>query len=318
MPIRMVTYIRRMRGGSSPHMMCAEDGHPYVVKLLGNPQGNGVLLNELLASQLGKMMGLPVPEVREVVLDPHIFEDAPYLSERNRRSQLHVAIRVPVTFLTGQVFDVISRAARLRNPQAIYGACLFDAWTGNVDRRQFVFWKTCRQHLYSVLLIDNGYCFGGPHWKLGLQRLDPIQYAAVMPELKFLLGVADKVWWRDILVPKAMSLQEIAKIRENLRFWTGKLAQIENEQIETAVRQAPSEWGASELDLGSLTQDLIRRKEALVSWAKEGTDAAASRFGRVLQQLRFASGNGDCGSGTRYRRQDSSSSPKALACSGGL
>src|SRR5512136_1924330 len=50
-----------MRGASQPCLLRCEDGEAYVVKFRNNPQHVRVLANEMLASRLALLIGLPVP-----------------------------------------------------------------------------------------------------------------------------------------------------------------------------------------------------------------------------------------------------------------
>ncbi|MGB7150336.1 MAG: HipA family kinase [Terriglobales bacterium] len=50
-----------MRGGAQSHFMRCADGCYYVVKFRNNPQHERVLANELLATRLARLVGLPVP-----------------------------------------------------------------------------------------------------------------------------------------------------------------------------------------------------------------------------------------------------------------
>src|SRR5579872_5042221 len=56
-----VEIIRRMHGGSQPFLVRCDDGHTYVVKFTNNPQHFRILANEMLASRLATLIGLPVP-----------------------------------------------------------------------------------------------------------------------------------------------------------------------------------------------------------------------------------------------------------------
>ena len=61
--VRAVECIRRLRGGSQPYLLRAEDGGNYVVKFRNNPQHVRVLANEMLAGRLATLIGLPIPDV---------------------------------------------------------------------------------------------------------------------------------------------------------------------------------------------------------------------------------------------------------------
>src|SRR3569833_4439231 len=64
---RYITPLRE--GGAVPALVEADDGQAYVVKLRGAGQGARVLFAELRAGQLGRALGLAVPELTSVDLD---------------------------------------------------------------------------------------------------------------------------------------------------------------------------------------------------------------------------------------------------------
>src|SRR4051812_36023257 len=66
--IRYVTPFRE--GGSVPGLMEADDDGMYVVKYHGAAQGPRALIAELLGGEVGRALGLPVPELVFVELDP--------------------------------------------------------------------------------------------------------------------------------------------------------------------------------------------------------------------------------------------------------
>ena len=72
-----VQHIKRMRGGSQSHLLRASDGGFYVTKLLGNPQHNRVLANEMFASRLGQWLGLPIPDVAAIEVSDWLIEHTP-------------------------------------------------------------------------------------------------------------------------------------------------------------------------------------------------------------------------------------------------
>jgi hypothetical protein len=66
--IRYVTPLRE--GGSLPGLMEADDLGTYVVKYSGAGQGRPVLVAEIISGELARGLGLPVPELVTVELDP--------------------------------------------------------------------------------------------------------------------------------------------------------------------------------------------------------------------------------------------------------
>src|SRR4030095_6242379 len=72
---RYVTPLRE--GGSLPAIMEADDDGLYVLKFRGAGQGAEALIAELVAVELGRSLGLPVPEIVFVELDPALARTEP-------------------------------------------------------------------------------------------------------------------------------------------------------------------------------------------------------------------------------------------------
>src|SRR5258707_8971367 len=72
---RYVTPLRE--GGSLPAIIEADDDGLYVLKFRGAGQGPKALIAELLAGEIGRMAGLPVPEIVFVVLPPDLARTEP-------------------------------------------------------------------------------------------------------------------------------------------------------------------------------------------------------------------------------------------------
>src|SRR5689334_9028133 len=66
--IRYVTPLRE--GGSLPAIIEADDDGLYVLKFRGAGQGVKALIAELVAGEIGRALGLKVPEIVFVELDP--------------------------------------------------------------------------------------------------------------------------------------------------------------------------------------------------------------------------------------------------------
>jgi len=81
LPIRTVTatrYVTALReGGSMPGLVEADDDGLYVVKFRGAGQGPRVLVAELVAGELGRALGLLVPEIVIVEIDPALAPAEP-------------------------------------------------------------------------------------------------------------------------------------------------------------------------------------------------------------------------------------------------
>jgi hypothetical protein len=69
--VRATRYVTPLReGGSLPGIVEADDDGLYVLKFRGAGQGALALAAELLAGEIGRALGLPVPEIVYLELDP--------------------------------------------------------------------------------------------------------------------------------------------------------------------------------------------------------------------------------------------------------
>jgi hypothetical protein len=73
--VSAVQHLRRMRGGSQSHLLRASDGAHYVTKFMNNPQHVRVLANEMLATNLGLPLGLPMPRVEVIDVSDRLIEN---------------------------------------------------------------------------------------------------------------------------------------------------------------------------------------------------------------------------------------------------
>ena len=72
--ISAVQYLRPLRGGAQSHLLSASDGFWYVTKFQNNPQHIRVLANEMLATNLGLALGLPMPRVEVIEVSDWLIE----------------------------------------------------------------------------------------------------------------------------------------------------------------------------------------------------------------------------------------------------
>ncbi|MCB0312468.1 MAG: aminotransferase class I and II, partial [Calditrichaeota bacterium] len=71
-------YISPLReGGSLPAIVKADDGEMYAMKFVGAGQGAKALIAELLAGEVARALGLRVPEIALIELDPAIGHTEP-------------------------------------------------------------------------------------------------------------------------------------------------------------------------------------------------------------------------------------------------
>jgi hypothetical protein len=127
--IRYVTPLRE--GGSLPAIVEADDNQLYVLKFRGAGQGPKALIAELVAGELARTLGLPVPELVFAHLDPALgrSEGDPEIQDLIRFS---AGLNLAFTYLPGAfAFDPL--ITRL-DPELASAIVWFDAYVTNVDR----------------------------------------------------------------------------------------------------------------------------------------------------------------------------------------
>jgi len=126
---RYVTPLRE--GGSLPAIIEADDDGMYVLKFRGAGQGTKALIAELLAGELARTAGLPVPELVFVALDPEIAktEPDPEIQDLIRASG---GLNLGLDYLPGSVmFDPVAEKPASDLASRIVW---FDAYVTNIDR----------------------------------------------------------------------------------------------------------------------------------------------------------------------------------------
>ena len=147
--IRYVTPLRE--GGSLPGLMEADDLGTYVVKYNGAGQGPKVLVAEIITGELARGLGLPIPELVTVDLDPALGTAEPdqEVQELLRKSP---GLNLGMDFLPGAL-DLDPHAFPI--DRGFAGQVLwFDALVGNVDRS----WRNTNMLFWhgTPYLIDHG------------------------------------------------------------------------------------------------------------------------------------------------------------------
>lgn len=126
---RYVTPLRE--GGSLPAIVEADDDGMYVLKFRGAGQGPKVLVAELIAGEIGRAIGLRVPEIVFAELDAELArtEPDPEIQDLIRAS---AGLNLGLDYLPGSVtFDPVVDAVGAELASSIVW---FDAFLSNVDR----------------------------------------------------------------------------------------------------------------------------------------------------------------------------------------
>jgi hypothetical protein len=127
---RYVTPLRE--GGSMPGLVEADDDGLYVLKFRGAGQGPKALVTEIVAGELARAAGLPVPELVFVELDPKLghAEPDPEIQELIAAS---AGRNVGLDFLPGSL-TYNPAAGPAPHPALAAEIVWLDALTTNVDR----------------------------------------------------------------------------------------------------------------------------------------------------------------------------------------
>ena len=132
---RYVTPLRE--GGSLPGLVEADDDGLYVVKFRAAGQGPKALIAELVGGEIGRALGLPVPEIVLVELDVSLGKAEPdqEIQDLLVRS---AGLNLGLDFLPGSMaFDPASGTppgADVPDPDLAADIVWFDAFITNVDR----------------------------------------------------------------------------------------------------------------------------------------------------------------------------------------
>lgn len=170
MSVRTVTatrYVTPLReGGSLPAIIEADDDGMYVLKFRGAGQGPKALIAELVAGELARAAGLPMPEIVFVELDPELArtEPDPEIQDLIRAS---AGLNLALDYLPGSVtFDPVAEQPDAELASAVVW---FDAYVTNVDRTprntNMLMWHR------RLWLIDHGAALYFHHrWDNHLER----------------------------------------------------------------------------------------------------------------------------------------------------
>lgn len=173
---RYVTPLRE--GGSLPGLVEADDDGLYVLKFRGAGQGPRALVAELLAGEVARALGLPVPELVLMDLDPRIAVAEPdqEVQDLLRASE---GLNLGMDFLPGALAHTVLDPV---DPVLAAEVVWFDALVMNVDRTarnpNLLRWHQ------ALWLIDHGAAFyrhhgaGDPAWDPAAVAADPFSLVA--------------------------------------------------------------------------------------------------------------------------------------------
>jgi hypothetical protein len=206
-------YVAPLReGGSLPGLLEADDLGIYVTKFTGAGQGRKTLVAEVICGLLAGRLGLRVPELVGVQLDPVIAPAEPD-EEVQALLKASAGLNLGMDYLPGSLgFDPLAYEVGAREAGRIVW---FDALVGNVDRS----WRNPNLLVWHgrLWLIDHGACLIWHHNWPGADK------AAARP-----YDASDHV---------------LARFRPDLAAAAGELAPLVTEEVLAhCAGQVPDEW----------------------------------------------------------------------------
>lgn len=237
-------YVEALReGGSVPAIIEADDEGMYVVKFRGAGQGPRALVAELVGGEIGRALGLAIPELVLVELD-----EAFGRAERDPEIQIplkaSVGLNLALDYLPGSLmFDTVA-SAKLIDPLLASQAVWFDAYITNPDR-------TVRN--------PNILSWHGKLWLIDHGASLYFHYAWDLPALKRqkpFTPIRDHV-----LLPWASMIADVdAAMR----------ARLTNEALAAIVADVPADWLADDPAIG----DAEEQRAAYLAYLTDRRDAS--------------------------------------------
>jgi hypothetical protein len=247
---RYVTPLRE--GGSLPAVVEGDDGQHYVMKFVGAGQGAKALIAELVSGEIGRALGLRVPELVYLVMDETLgrSEPDPEIQDLLRAS---IGLNLGLAYLAG-AFDFNILLAPPPDSWLASQIVWFDAYITNVDRTprnvNMLIWQN------ELWLIDHGASLYFHHSWDGFRERSRTPFSLIR---------------QHTLLPLANQLDAVdAEFRTRLS----------RDLIRQIVEFVPEEWLGGETIFESVEAHrqgyvdyLVERLEASQIFVKEAKDA---------------------------------------------
>lgn len=226
---------RSCQGMTEPVFCRSDDGHEYVVK--GSYAGNRALIAEWVAGRLGRLLGLPIPEVVQLALDPQLFAYSIKVEEVRSlgRGVLFGSLRAE------NVVELRPWDLPLVDENLQAEVLAFDWWIANPDRacdddggNPNLLWS---DHQRRVVVMDHNLAFSpaqmadfwaGHMFRQARRRWSPQFIARMAVSFRAALAELPAIWaelpddWTE--VETGLTLERVSELlwtfeREPARFW---------------------------------------------------------------------------------------------------
>ena len=233
--------------------MEASDGHSYVVKFHNNPQHRRILVNEWIASTFLHYLGIAAPEVAMVQITESFLAGDPetYIQlGRERRAvtpglALRLALSRAIRRAPWSTTSFPIRCSTRSRICPIFAPCWpsTNGWAMPTRGRPSSFARGCwnpwprepRRLGFVAQMVDNGYVFEGPHWRLGESAIQGL-------------------YFRPLVYRTVRGLAEFEP-------WLDRIRNFPEEVVDQAVKRIPPAWlEGDEDELERLLERLMRRR----------------------------------------------------------
>lgn len=225
---------RAKSSGAGAFLGIASDSRRYWLKVPGNPQGNQVLANEVIAEELGRRLGAPVRERQLVRVSSDIANGWKDFPVRNITESLiaHASLSVE-SAIDDDALRYTKRGDNPRRQARLLG--LWDLCLGDDEQ-----WLYDTSSAFAIWSYDHGFWFttGQGDWD-----------SAILERLVDLDGS-----WSG--PPRGLDPGELLRMAD-------ELAQLEPKDFLSVVSAVPVEWGVADRDLEGMAWFLHRRREAV-------------------------------------------------------
>jgi len=209
---RYVTPLRE--GGSLPAIVEADDCGLYVLKFRGAGQGPLALVAELIGGEVGRALGLKVPEIVLMNVDGSLGRNEPDYEIRELL-RASTGLNLALDYLPGSMmFDPAART--VVDAQVASGAVWFDSFLTNVDRTarnpNLLWWHK------TLYLIDHGASLYFHHNWSDLEKMATTAFPAIR---------------EHVLLPSASGLPETDAVFR---------ARLNQAVFEKVMSQVPDKW----------------------------------------------------------------------------
>lgn len=240
------TFITNMpRGRSKPMLFETIDGIRWVVKYKNNPQGDKVLINEWVASNLAKSLNLPIPECGLIMLSQQLL-DINDIFIPNTTTKLDAGLSFGSRYIDDLDANPTNyQMINLINPGVVPGMVVMDTWIDNPDRDEkpgnlnnIVVSPSNLRAKYTLRLIDLG--------KISSCKWSASELISKINSRE--LRGHNRLFAR--LIPSRLSFEAYIVAVES----------ISSEEIEAVVASVPEEWNLSKDEAIALIDFLNQRK----------------------------------------------------------